>query len=164
MTLLRSETLAWHRFKQIVKTEDVSICYDMSMREFKRSKSHDLFKVHKYTFLFLLNMYMSIQALNVMFQVMSKLMIASMQAKDLDKEKKRLDVRVRELEGALRRNSKENMKLEHTSKKLSTKVKELKELVEELKIDIVKKETRLDHLQRTNDDFSKTKEEIIAEI
>lgn len=92
MTLLRSETLAWHRFKQIVKTEDVSICYDMSTREFKRSKSHDLFKVHKCTFLFLLNMYMSIQALNVMFQVMSKLMIASIQAKDLDKEKKRLDV------------------------------------------------------------------------
>ena len=65
MTLLRSETLAWHRFKQIVKTEDVSICYDMSMREFERSTIHDLFKVHKYTFLFLLNMYMSIQALNV---------------------------------------------------------------------------------------------------
>jgi len=58
----------------------------------------------------------------------------------------------------------ENMKLKHTSKKLSTKVKELKELVEELKIDIVEKETRLDHLQRTNDDLSKTKEEIIAEF
>ena len=38
------------------------------------------------------------------------------------------------------------MKLKHTSKKLSTEVKELKELVEELKIDIVKKETYLDHL------------------
>lgn len=56
------------------------------------------------------------------------------------------------------------MKLEHTSKKLSTKVKELKKLVEELKIDIVEKETHLDHLQRTNDDFSKTKEGIIAEF
>ena len=65
MTFLRSETLAWHRFKKIVKTEDVSICYDMSMREFERSTIHDLFKVHKYTFLFLLNMHMSIQALNV---------------------------------------------------------------------------------------------------
>ena len=65
MTFLRSETLAWHRFKKIVKTEDLSICYDMSMREFERSTIHDLFKVHKYTFLFLLNMYMSIQALNV---------------------------------------------------------------------------------------------------
>ena len=79
-------------------------------------------------------------------QVMSKLMTASVQAKDLDKEKKRLDIWVRELEGDLRRNSKENMKLEHTSKKLSTEVKELKELVEELKIDIVEKETYLDHL------------------
>ena len=79
-------------------------------------------------------------------QVMSKLMTASVQAKDLDKEKKRLDIWVRELEGDLRRNSKENVKLKHTSKKLSTEVKELKELVEELKIDIVKKETYLDHL------------------
>ena len=65
MTLLRSETLVWHRFKQIVKTEDVSICYDMSMREFEPSMIHDLFKVHKYTFLVFLNMYMSVQALNV---------------------------------------------------------------------------------------------------
>jgi len=37
-----------------------------------------------------------------MFQVMSKFLTASMQAKDLDKEKKRLDIQVRELEGDLR--------------------------------------------------------------
>ena len=56
------------------------------------------------------------------------------------------------------------MKLKHMFKKLSMEAKELKELVEELKIDIVKKETRLDHLQRTNDEFSITKEEIIVEF
>ena len=64
----------------------------------------------------------------------------------------------------LRRNSKENMKLEHTSKKLSMEVKELKELVVELKIDIVEKETRLDHLHRINDELTKTMEEIIAKF
>ena len=36
--------------------------------------------------------------------------------------------------------------------------------MEELKIDIIKKETCLDHLQRINDELSKTKEEIIAEF
>ena len=50
------------------------------------------------------------------------------------------------------------MKLEHTFKKLSTEVQELKELVEELKIDIIGKETRLDHLHRINDELTKTKE------
>ena len=56
------------------------------------------------------------------------------------------------------------MKLEHTFKKLSTEVQELKELVEELKIDIIEKETRLDHLHRINDELTKTKKEIIAEF
>lgn len=65
MTLLKSETLAWHKFNQAMKTEDVSICYDMSMREFEHSTIHDLFKVHKYIFLFLLNKYMLVQALTV---------------------------------------------------------------------------------------------------
>ena len=46
-----------------------------------------------------------------MFQVMSKFMTASMQPKDLDKEKKRLDVQVCELEGDLRKNFKENRSL-----------------------------------------------------
>ena len=60
----------------------------------------------------------------------------------------------------LRRNSKENMKLKHMSKKLSMELKELKELVVELKIDFVEKETRLDHLHRINDELTKAKEEI----
>ena len=45
MTLLRSENLAWSRFKQVVRNEDVSICYDMSGKEFEHSTIHDLFKV-----------------------------------------------------------------------------------------------------------------------
>lgn len=55
-------------------------------------------------------------------------MVASIQAKNLDKEKKRWDIQVHELEGDLRWHSKEKMKLEYTSKNLLTEVKELKEL------------------------------------
>ena len=45
MTLLRSEGLAWERFQQVVSEEDVAICYNMFVKEFKRSTVHDLFKV-----------------------------------------------------------------------------------------------------------------------
>ena len=100
-----------------------------------------------------------------MFQVMSKFMTASMQPKDLDKEKKRLDVQVCELEGDLRKNFKENRSLSICLRSCRRRQRSWKkELVEELKIDIIKKETCLDHLQRTNDELSKTKEEIIAEF
>ena len=44
-TLLRSEALAWNRFKIVVKQEDIMTCYDMSIREFECSTIHDLFKV-----------------------------------------------------------------------------------------------------------------------
>ena len=33
MTLLKSENLAWNRFKQVVRNKDISICYDMSVKE-----------------------------------------------------------------------------------------------------------------------------------
>lgn len=45
LTLLRSETLAWNRFKQVVKDKDVNICYDMFVKEFERLTVHDLSKV-----------------------------------------------------------------------------------------------------------------------
>ena len=45
ITLLRSEGLAWDRFKQAVIDKDVAICYDMSVKEFEQSTIHDLFKV-----------------------------------------------------------------------------------------------------------------------
>lgn len=50
MTLLRSETLAWKRFKQVLKDNDISICNDMSVREFEHSTVHDLFKVFTHFF------------------------------------------------------------------------------------------------------------------
>lgn len=52
--------------------------------------------------------------------------------------------------------------------KLEDEVKELKNLVEELKVYIVKKETHLDHFQKKNDEFtsslSKAKDEAIREF
>ena len=45
LTLLRSENLAWNKFKQVVRNEVVFVCYDMSIKEFEHSTIHDLFKV-----------------------------------------------------------------------------------------------------------------------
>ena len=45
MTLLSSESLSWERFQQAVSEKDVAIGYDMSVKEFKQSTVHDLFKV-----------------------------------------------------------------------------------------------------------------------
>ena len=45
MTLLSSESLSWERFQQGVSEKDVAIGYDMSVKEFKQSTVHDLFKV-----------------------------------------------------------------------------------------------------------------------
>lgn len=44
-TPLNSESLAWSRFKTVVKHEDIMACYDMSVKEFECSTVHDLFKV-----------------------------------------------------------------------------------------------------------------------
>ena len=48
LTLLRSESLAQDRFQQPVTDKDVTICYDMSMKEFEQSTIHDLFKVFSF--------------------------------------------------------------------------------------------------------------------
>ena len=45
LSLLRSENLAWSRFEQVVRNEDIFIGYDMSIKKFKHSTIHDLFKV-----------------------------------------------------------------------------------------------------------------------
>ena len=72
---------------------------------------------------------------------MSKFMAASRQAYELDKTRVRLKVKIRDMEKESSCRMKERMKLE-------AEVKELKNLVEELKTDIVEKDTHLDHLQK----------------
>ena len=76
-----------------------------------------------------------------MIQAMSKFMAASRQAYELDKTRVRLKVKIRDMEKESSCRMKERMKLE-------AEVKELKNLAEELKTDIVEKDTHLDHLQK----------------
>ncbi|XP_030939137.1 uncharacterized protein LOC115963993 isoform X2 [Quercus lobata] len=110
LTVLRSENLAWNSFKQVVRNEDVSICYDMSIKEFEHSTIHDLFKF----------------------------MAASRQVVYLDKERIRMKTKIRDMEESSRKVGER--------RKLGDEVKELKNLAEELKVDIVEKDTCLDHL------------------
>ena len=52
--LLESEDLAWERFQKAVSDEDVTACYNMSLKDFEHSGVHDLFKVTNTTLLSLL--------------------------------------------------------------------------------------------------------------
>ena len=45
--LIGNEDLAWERFGTAVKDTDVTACYNMSLKDFKHSGVHDLFKVCK---------------------------------------------------------------------------------------------------------------------
>ena len=75
---------------------------------------------------------------------MSKFMAASKQATEMDHEKVRLEVRVHEVQADCR------SRAEFVAK-ATNEVKELKNLVEELKADAVEKDTHYDHLQKRND-------------
>ena len=50
MNLIENEDLAWERFQKAMTDEDVAACYNMSLKEFKHSAVHDLFKVCNFTF------------------------------------------------------------------------------------------------------------------
>ena len=49
MNPLENEDLAWERFEQAETGEDVTACYDISLKEFEHSGVHDLFKVITFT-------------------------------------------------------------------------------------------------------------------
>ena len=78
---------------------------------------------------------------------MSKFIAASKQATGLDKTRILLEARIRELND-------ESKKWAEVVASAKEKRKELQNLVEELKADAVEKDTRLDHLQRKNDELS----------
>ena len=92
---------------------------------------------------------------------MSKFRVASKQAYELDKTRVRLEAKICDMEKESSRRTRERMKLE-------AEVKELKNLAEELGADIVEKDTRLDHLQKQNDELksslSKSRDEVIREF
>lgn len=92
---------------------------------------------------------------------MSKFMVLFRQATKLDKEKIKLEIRVSDMEKEASHKAGEKVKLDDG-------VKELKNFVEELKADIIKKETSLNHFQKKNDEFtsslSKAKNKAIREF
>jgi len=91
---------------------------------------------------------------------MSKFIAASRQAIEADQERIRLRAKIRDMEDSSRKTG-ERMKLE-------AEVVELKNLAEELRADIVEKDTRLDHLQKQNEElrssFERAKDEVIKEF
>ena len=78
---------------------------------------------------------------------MSKFIVASRQATGLDKTRILLETRIQELND-------ESKKWAEVAAKAKEKGKELLNLIEELKTDVVEKDTRLDHLQKKNDKLS----------
>ena len=70
---------------------------------------------------------------------MSKFMADSRQATELDKERIKMEMKNRDIEMEASRKAGERVKLKD-------EVKDLKNFIEELKADIFKKETHLDHL------------------
>ena len=70
---------------------------------------------------------------------MSKFMADSRQATELDKERIKMEMKNRDMEMEASRKAGERVKLKD-------EVKDLKNFIEELKADIFKKDTHLDHL------------------
>ena len=92
---------------------------------------------------------------------MSKFTAASRQATELDKTRLLLETRIKEV--------KEESKVwAEVAAKASEEAKELKDLNEELKTDVLEKDTRLDDLQKRNNELNalleKAKEDAVAEF
>ena len=92
---------------------------------------------------------------------MSKFIAASRQATELDKTRILLEKRIKEV--------KEVSKVwAEVAAKAKEEAKELRNLNEKLKTDVLEKDTRLDHLQKRNNELSalleKTKGDAVAEF
>nr|XP_023906314.1 uncharacterized protein LOC112018034 [Quercus suber] len=109
----------------------------MSLKDFEHSGVHDLFKG------------------------MSKFIVASRQAKELDKTRILLETRVQELKA-------ETRQWAEVAAKTTDEVKELQTLVEELRTSAAEKDARLEALQKKNDEYdallSNAKEDAVAEF
>ena len=92
---------------------------------------------------------------------MSKFIAASRQATELDKTSLLLETRIKEV--------KEESKVwAEVAAKARKEAKELRDLNEELKTDVLEKDTRLDDLQKRNNELNtllqKAKEDAVAEF
>ena len=92
---------------------------------------------------------------------MSKFIAASRQATELDKTRILLEMRIQEVKNDCKGWA-------EVASKATDEAKEMQNLVEELKADIVEKDTRFDHLQKKNDELStllsKAKEDTVMEF
>ena len=92
---------------------------------------------------------------------MSKFIVASKQATEMDKTRILLETRIQEV--------KDDCKgWAEVAAKAKDEAKELQNLVEELRADIVEKDTHLDYLQKRNDELNtllnKAKEDTVVEF
>ena len=92
---------------------------------------------------------------------MSKFMAASKQATELDKTRVLLGTRIQQVNADCK-------KWAGVAAKAKEEVNEHNKLIEELKTDALEKDTRIDHLQKMNDELnaclSKAKEDAVAEF
>ena len=92
---------------------------------------------------------------------MSKFIAASRQATELDKMRILLETKIQHMRD-------ECKKWAEVAAKAKEEVTEQQHLVQELRTDVVEKETRLDHLQKKNDELStllfKAKEDAVVEF
>ena len=92
---------------------------------------------------------------------MSKFITTSKQATGLDKTRILLEARIRKV-------NEESKKWVGVAAQAKEKTTKLQKLIEELKTDAAKKDTRLDHLQKKNDELSvllsKAKEDAVTEF
>ena len=99
--------------------------------------------------------------MNFNAQAMSKFIAASRQATELDKTRLLLETRIKEV--------KEESKVwAEVAAKAREEAKELRDLNEELRTDVIEKDTRLDDLQKRNNELNtlleKAKEDAVAEF
>ena len=92
---------------------------------------------------------------------MSKFMVASRQATELDKTRILLETRIQEVNADCK-------KWDGLAAKAKDEVTENRKLIEELRTNALEKDTRIDHLQKMNDELStrlsKAKEDVVAEF
>ena len=92
---------------------------------------------------------------------MSKFIVASKQATELDKTRVLLETRIQQENADCK-------KWAGATAKDKEEVNEHNKLIEELKTDALEKDTRIDHLQKVNDELnarlSKAKEDVVAEF
>ena len=90
---------------------------------------------------------------------MSKFIVASKQANDLNKTRMLLEKRVKEVK-------EESKRWAEVAAKAKEETKELQNQIKELKADAIEKDTRLNHFQKRNDElsalFKKSKDNAVA--